>query len=166
MKKTIGSHPGAISFRFSLMVILILIFISFFFIHIRDAERDIERVSIEQTKRVIDSSLVVVFSSLAIKGELNQLNRLVGANPFELMRDFSLTPTGYKGIVETASLIGEESGWYYVKGSQQITYKPRYDENRRTFKLMLDFDDLNQSGIYEVGEDNFRHLYLKQLPQQ
>ena len=41
--KTIGSHPGAILFRLSIMIILIAILMIVFFSYLDDTERELER---------------------------------------------------------------------------------------------------------------------------
>ena len=73
---TLGSHPGAIVFRLSIMIILIAILTSVFFSYLEDTEKELERSSIMQTKRVIDSSLAVVFASYAVGGRLYELHRI------------------------------------------------------------------------------------------
>ena len=83
---TLGSHPGAILFRLTLMVILIAILIMVFMSYLEDTERELERVSISQTKKIIDSSLAVVYSTYAVNHRLDELNDLEGGNPFEFCR--------------------------------------------------------------------------------
>jgi hypothetical protein len=56
---TIGSHPGAINFRLSVMVILILLFIYIFLHYAEKAEKAIELQSMQQTQRIINSGLVL-----------------------------------------------------------------------------------------------------------
>jgi hypothetical protein len=79
---TIGSHPGAIVFRLGIMIILIAIMMAVFFSYLDDTERELERVSVLQTKKIIDSSLVVVFATYAVNNRLGELNDLDGGNPF------------------------------------------------------------------------------------
>ena len=52
---TIGSHPGAIIFRLSLMLIIVLILIVKFFSYVGKSQRSFESASIRQTKTIIDS---------------------------------------------------------------------------------------------------------------
>lgn len=163
--KTIGSHPGAISFRFLVMVILFLIFLVSFFRYVDSNTRQLEHSSIQQTRRVIDSSLVVAFSSLAVKGELNRLNELVGANPFGIMQDFNLVFPDYQGEIEKGVLANKEQrGWFYSVEDKVVLYQSDYEENNQRFAVTLVYEDVNQTGKFEVLSDKFKHLYLKRLP--
>jgi len=155
---TLGSHPGAILFRLSVMVILILILIVVFLSYAEDVQIETERASILQTKRIIDSSLAVVFASYAVKGRLDELDDLAETNPFELLGEYRLVPPGYHG-----SLGGElpddlEPGWYYLQQRRRVAYRARFLDFDSYFKIALTYDDLNQSGSFESREDRFRSL--------
>ena len=58
----IGSHPGAYSFRFLMIVILVTTLIVFFFDYTGDLAVTTEEASIQQTINIINSSLAVVFA--------------------------------------------------------------------------------------------------------
>ena len=156
--KTIGSHPGAISFRLSVMIILILILVVVFFRYLDSTQRELERVSIQQTKKIIDSALVVVFASYAVKGRLAEIGELEGGNPFIYMAEYQLVPPAYRG--ETDAQVGAElePGWYYLKQSGRVLYKSHYLETDSYFSIRLKYDDLNHSGRFEADMDKFLGL--------
>ena len=166
MKKTLGSHPGAINFRFSVMVILILAFIVYFFFYFEDAKKEIERASILQTKRIIDSSLAVVFATYAEKGKLDDLQELDGANPFVFMAKYKLVPPAYQGEIEHDMASDILPGWYYLRQRKMVVYVPRYLETKRYFEIVLRYTDSNQSGRFESAFDNFHNLQFIKKPQQ
>ena len=109
--KTLGSHPGAINFRLSAMVILILLFIYVFLHYTDEAEQAIELQSVEQTRRVIDSALFIVFATYATEGRLDQLADLEGGNPFEFLKEYLAHSIPYRGEIESHEMSGAESGW-------------------------------------------------------
>jgi len=163
MKKTLGSHPGAINFRFSVMVILILIFIVYFFFYFEDAKKEIERASILQTKKIIDSSLAVVFATYAVKGKLDDLQELDGANPFVFMAKYKLVPPAYQGEIDSEPSSVLAPGWYYLARSRSVVYKSRYIDTDSYFAIVLKYQDLNQSGRFEAAADKYQSLQFVRI---
>lgn len=156
--KTIGSHPGAINFRLSVMIILILILVVSFFRYFDGTQREIERVSILQTKKIIDSALTVVFASYAVNGRLADIGELEGANPFVYMAEYQLVPPAYQGEIDVAISAQLAPGWYYQKQRRGVVYISRYLETNSYFAIRLKYDDLNRSGRYEADQDKFLGL--------
>ncbi|MFA9418564.1 MAG: hypothetical protein ACERLB_00300, partial [Gammaproteobacteria bacterium] len=72
--KQIGTPPGALKFRLTTIVILVLIFMLAFLNYTNGISASFEKVSIQQTKNIINSTLAVVFSTYTVKGELGYLN--------------------------------------------------------------------------------------------
>jgi hypothetical protein len=154
--KTIGSHPGAILFRLSIMVILIAILILVFLYYVRGTEKALERSSIAQTKRVIDSALVVVFSSYAVTNRMDRLHELDGANPFVFLEEFEIRFADYKGELSHDLRADLEAGWYYLPHRNLVGYKAQYLETETYFQIQLLYEDRNQSGSFDYGIDRFR----------
>ena len=157
---TIGSHPGAILFRFTLMVILIAILVVVFMSYLEDTERELERASIAQTKKIIDSSLAVVFSSYAVKRRLDELNDLDGANPFVFLQEFGIRPPGYQGVLGADASADHVPGWYYLEHRRLVFYKSYFIGSDAYFEVRLDYRDSNQSGRFEAAADRFENLYF------
>ena len=157
---TIGSHPGAIFFRLSAMIILIAILMIVFLSYVDDTERTLERTSILQTKKIIDSSLALVFASYAVNGRLNELNQLDGANPFVFLQEYKILPPGYKGELDTDLSIDVDPGWYYLSHRGVVAYRPYFLDSDRYFSVHLDYEDVDQSGQFERGVDRFKNLYF------
>jgi len=160
---TIGSHPGAILFRLALMIILIGILIAVFLSYVDKTEREFERASIRQTKKIIDSSLAIVFSRYAINGRLNELNELDGANPFDFLQDFGIAPPGYRGVIQSEVGKDLEPGWYYLARPRLVVYKSYFIGSDSYFAVRLDYRDVNQSGRFEQGIDRFKNLYFLEV---
>ena len=156
--KTIGSHPGAILFRFGIMIILIAIMIVVFFAYLDDTEKELERISILQTKRIIDSSLAVVFSTYAVAGRLDELNQLAGGNPFVFLKEYGILPSGYVGEIDIDPGVEQAAGWYYLSHRRLVVYRSRFIESDRYFVIVLNYDDRNQSGSFESRVDKIRNL--------
>lgn len=157
---TIGSHPGAINFRLSVMVILILALTYIFLHYAEKAEQAIEFQSIQQTQRIIESALVVVFATYASQGRLDELANLEGANPFEFLREYQVLPVTYRGEIEVAGSSMPESGWYYLSGSGDLMYAPFRLSESVYFRVVLDYDDIDRNGRFEPGQDQFKALRL------
>lgn len=163
---TLGSHPGAILFRLSVMIIIIAILVVIFFRYTDSTRKELERQSIMQTKRIIDSSLAVVFASYAVKGRLNELNQIEGANPFVFLREYSLLPVAYRGEAGQSELTHLEPGWYYRKVDGDVVYIPRFLDDVESYAVVLNYDDVNQTRRFEADQDLFRNLQFIKKPRQ
>ena len=160
---TIGSHPGAILFRLSIMVIVIAILIVIFFNYFEDTQRGIERQSMTQTKKIIDSSLAVVFASYAANGRLAELNELHGGNPFEFLQEFKILPPAYRGEIDVDLHPDLDPGWYYLRHRGLVGYKTYYLERDVYYSVLLNYDDVNRSGRFEPRADKFNNLQFVAL---
>jgi len=158
---TLGSHPGAILFRLIMMASLILILIYVFLGYVEKAEKAIEIQSIEQTKRIIDSALVVTFATYATSGKLDELVQLDGGNPFELLKEYLLVPASYRGEIESTDPNSLPDGWYYDLNSGDILFVPFYLSEIQVFRVKLDYADSNKSGSFEAADDEFRRISLE-----
>ncbi|MCP4767043.1 MAG: hypothetical protein GY875_12310 [Gammaproteobacteria bacterium] len=138
----------------TLIAILILVFLSY----VRDTEKALERSSIQQTKRVIDSSLVVVFSNYAVTGRMDRLHELDGANPFVFLEEFEIRFADYRGELGHDLRPRTEPGWYYLKHRKLVGYKAHFIEKDIYFQVRLFYEDRNQSGNFDYGIDQFEHL--------
>jgi len=156
--KTIGSHPGASLFRLSLMIIIVAILVVIFFRYVDDAQLEIERQSVLQTKRIIDSTLAVVFARYAVNGRLDDLNQLRGGNPFAFLEDYQLLPASYVGELDGDLTNDQAPGWYYLRNRELVVYKSRFRDVDRYFSIILNFRDIDQNGKFESGHDQFTSL--------
>lgn len=155
---TLGSHPGAILFRLSGMIILIAVLTVIFFSYIDNTEKELERASIEQTRKIIDSALTVVFATYAVKGRLNELNDLDGSNPFVFLREYQMLPSTYQGEIDHDLSENTQPGWYYLKHRKRLGYVSRYLETNFFYSVILNYEDVNQSDRFESGIDKFQNL--------
>ena len=161
--KIISVPPGAINYRLTMMVILILILISVFFYKLESSQKEIEKASIEQTTTVITSSLAIVFASHAVNGKIQELYLLAGHNPFEFLDQYQIKPAAYKGETESTFIDSLDAGWYYLIDKRQTVYISHYLSKNYYYKINLEFDDVNRSGQFELGLDIQRGLSLKSL---
>ena len=157
---TIGSHPGAILFRMSIMVTLIAILVVVFFVYVGNVQQNTERAAIIRTKGLIDSSLAIVFATYAVESRLDELSDLEGANPFEFLREYIALPDTYQGEVETGLGSQFAPGWYYLTKPRQVAYKSRYLDHDLRFRLVVNYEDRNGSGRYEADADKFGGIYF------
>ena len=164
--KQISVPPGALKFRLVMTVILVIILILVFFNYTSRISVTLEKTSIRQTKNIINSTLMVVFASYAVKGELDRLNELNGANPFKHLENYSLLPATYRGDIGVDKLAVSVPGWYYDRANGLAIYKPLYDDKDYYFSIELDYRDVDGSGRFEPEIDEYQRLRFKQLPQQ
>ncbi len=159
--KTIGSHPGAIAFRLSAMVILIMAFLAVFLHYAGEAERTIELQSIRQTQRLVDSALVVAFATHAAEGRLGELAALDGADPFVALADYFQHNINYRGKLagDPATI---EPGWYFRESSGDVVYMPLHLGEPLYFRMALLYDDADGDGLFDFSTDRFRALKLMQ----
>lgn len=156
----LGSQPGGLLFRAVVTALLILILVVQFFRYVEDVERETEIASVEQTVRIVNSSLLVYFSKLAINQRLNDIGELEGRNPFPLLEPYGLLPAEYDGEVETISDAELESGWFYVKDVGEVIYRYRYQDKLDRYRLSLKFDDRDENSLFEHEVDRVYALHL------
>jgi len=160
---TLGSHPGAIVFRLSIMIILIVILVSIFLSYLDDTERAFERTSVLQTRKIIDSSLAVVFATYAVNNRLNELNDLDGGNPFVHLAEYGMLPAAYIGEIDHDPGEDDKAGWYYLIHRRILVYKSLYSDADHHFKIVLSYEDKNQSGSFESTSDRFHGLQFVKI---
>ena len=161
--KSVGSHPGAYSFRLILMVILITILVVKFFSYTDRISKNTESASVQQTTKVINSVLVVVFSSYAVNNKLSLLNELNGGNPFIYLANYNLSSVNYKGEIGDKEIETLSFGWYYDAINKVVIYKSNYEKSLRRFEISLDYDDINRSGEFEQSFDKFKSLRFSEI---
>lgn len=164
--KQISVPPGALKFRLVMTVTLVIVFMLVFFNYTNRISVAIEKTSIQQTKNIINSTLMVVFAGYAVKGELERLNELNGANPFEYLEKYSLLPPTYRGDMGVDQSGDSTPGWYYDSVNGLAIYKPLYDDKDYYFRVELDYRDVDGSGRFEPAIDQYRRLKFRQLPRQ
>ncbi len=134
---TLGSHPGAILIRLSIMILLIAIMMVVFFSYLDDTEREFERASVLQTKKIIDSALAVVFATYAVNNRLNELNDLNGGNPFLFLKEYQMLPPAYAGELDRDPAVGQAARWYYLSDRKMVVYNSFQHDSDSFFKLVL-----------------------------
>lgn len=158
--KTIGSLPGANNFRLATMVVLILIFMYVFLVYAEKAEKAMEIQSVEQTRRIINSALVVAFATYATSGKMGDLDQLDGGNPFERLKQYLLLPANYHGEILVLDSETLQSGWYYDLKTGNILFVPFYLSEVQVFRVELEYVDSNENTSFEPAIDIFRGLSL------
>lgn len=159
--KSIGFPPGSNNFRLLLIVVIAGALWVLFFKYTNQISIETEKVSVQQTKNIINSSLAVLFATYAVNNQLDRLNELNGGNPFVYLAEYNLLPGTYRGEFKGGNLSDIEPGWYYYKSQRKILYKPYYDGKVQYYSLVLEFRDINNSGRYESKVDEFERLFLR-----
>lgn len=162
--RSIGFPPGSNNFRLLMIVVIVGALWLFFFDYTNQISVKTERASVQQTKNIINSTLSVVFATYAVKGELDRLSELVGANPFEQLAAYNVITANYLGQISLEDLDGVDPGWYYDRLNREVIYKPFYDDQIYYFSMILDYIDVNGSGQFESATDDYRRLYFGRLP--
>ncbi len=163
---TIGSHPRAVLFRLSIMVILIAIMMVIFFSYVDDTERELERTSVLQTKKIIDSALAVVFATYAVRNRLYELNDLDGGNPFVFLKEYQMLPPAYVGEIDHDLSTDEVPGWYYLRHRRLVAYHSKFNELDSYFTIVLNYQDNDKSGSFEPATDKFENLQFVEVAEQ
>ncbi len=164
--KQISVPPGALKFRLVMTITLVIILILVFFNYTNRISVAIEKTSIQQTKNIINSTLVVVFATYTVKGELGLLNEVDGGNPFEYLKIYGQVPITYRGEIDDDSLNNNVPGWYYDRTNGLAVYKPLYDDKFYYFAIELDYRDVDGSGRFDPGIDEYQRLSFRHQPQQ
>jgi hypothetical protein len=145
------------------MIVLIAIMVMVFFSYVDEAEYEIERKSILQTKKIIDSALAVVFATYAVNHHLNRLNDLDGGNPFVFLQEYQMLPPAYVGEIDHDPGKDQEPGWYYLTHRKILVYKSLFSDTDHYFKITLNYQDNNQSGSFESASDKFQSLQFVKI---
>ena len=159
--KSIGIPPGSNNFRLLMIVVIAGALWLFFFNYTNQISIETEKVSVQQTKNIINSTMAVVFATYAVNNQLDRLNELNGGNPFIYLAEYNLLPGTYRGEIVGGDSSDIEPGWYYDKSQRKIFYKPYYDGKVEYYSLVLEFRDRNNSGQYESKIDEFGRLFLR-----
>jgi hypothetical protein len=163
--KKIGTPPGALKFRLVAIIILVTIFMMAFLNYTNGISASLEKTSVQQTKNIINSTLAVVFAIYTVEGELEGLNEVNGGNPFEYLEKYGVVPVTYQGEIGVDNLKFRNPGWYYNRAEGVALYKTIYDDQVFYFMIVLDYRDVDGSGQFEPGVDEFQRLSFRQLPQ-
>ncbi len=163
---TIGSHPGAVLFRLGIMIILIAIMMVIFLSYVDDTERELERTSVLQTKKIIDSALMVVFATYAARNRLHELNDLDGGNPFVFLKEYQMLPPAYVGESDHDLSADEVPGWYYLKHRRLVVYHSKFNERDSYFTIVLNYQDNDKTGSFEPATDKFESLQFVEVAEQ
>ena len=147
-------------------VTLVIVFMLVFFNYTNRISVTLEKTSIQQTKNIINSTLMVVFAGYVVKGELESLNELIGSNPFKYLETYGLLPATYRGDTGVDKSKISTPGWYYDGANGLALYKAFYDEKVYYFAIELDYRDVDGSGQFEPEIDEYRRLSFRQLPRQ
>ena len=148
-------------------VILVIIFMLVFLNYTDGISASLEKTSIQQTKNIINSTLAVVFATYTVKGELGLLNELNGGNPFEYLKKYGQVPITYQGEIGDDGLEDNNvPGWYYDGANGLAIYKSLYDDKFYYFAIELDYKDIDGSGRFDPGIDEYQRLSFRQQPQQ
>ncbi|MCP4874219.1 MAG: hypothetical protein GY896_01930 [Gammaproteobacteria bacterium] len=145
------------------MILLIVILMMVFFSYLDDAEREVERASVLQTKKVIDSALALVFATYAVNNRLNELNDLNGGNPFLFLKEYQMLPPAYAGELDRDPAIDQAPGWYYLSHRKMVVYKSFHLDSDSYFRIVLNYQDVNQSGLFESSTDKFQNLQFVEI---
>ena len=162
----ISVPPGAFKFRLAIIVVLVLILMLVFMNYTNRIAIVTEKTSIQQTKNIINSTLLVVFANYTINGKLDRLNEVSGSNPFDYLSQYNLVPATYQGETDADRLEDSVPGWYYDRVKELAIYKPYHSDKISYFTIVLEYRDINESGRFEAEFDQYRRLMFKQLPQQ
>ncbi len=163
MVPTLASVPGALLFRTLVSLLLILILVAVFFSYVDDTQREFERNSIAQTKRIIDGALAVAFASYAVEGRLDELGELDGGNPFVLLQRYQMLPVAYQGEIVQDLDADLAAGWYYLEHRRIVAYKSHHLDSDSYFSVRLNFNDGDGNGRFDPATDEFLNLQFQSL---
>ena len=150
--KTVGSHPGAGVFRFTLVVGLVLVLMVAFFYYTTAVQRRVEEVARDQMVVSIKQALSTMLYDYAIKGQLKDLQLFDHENPFVPLAIYRELPKNYHGTIRARSEI-KQSGWYFDLTKRVAVYQFS-DEERllESFKLTFQYQDSDRNGIFSEGD--------------
>ena len=153
--------PRTIPYRVIVGSALVLVLAFVLMDYLERAHRVLEEQSVSQQIRVINSALVVVFSTHAVENRLHDLQQLDGANPFEFLQQFNIALSNYRGEAQPSNEL--ITGWYYDEKAGVIFFQPLYLEEIPRLKIVFDYLDRNANGRFEKGTDRVRALRLEAI---
>ncbi len=160
--KTLSSHPGAGVFRSTMVIILILVCITSFFIFTDKLSLQAEEVAKDQVLVEIKQALAMMLYDYAIKGQLLALEKFDRENPFVPLAIYRELPKNYKGAVKSESeLVG--LGWYFDLNAKMAIYK--FSDNQTPlskYVMKFEYDDLDNDGVF--GNNDAGYLQIVKWP--
>lgn len=155
-------------FRFIVLLILILIFITVATIKIWELRIAAERVGITHTINSLKSAVGVKLSEIVIREGINSLAKLDKSNP---MRLWNPPPINYTGEFNNINAPIEQGIWYYNTDAQMLIYRVRFTDNFITsnpnlpdlvrYQLRLEYLDYNNNGQFDSNLDTAIQLDLQ-----
>ncbi len=159
------NNNGFSKLEFLVVVILISIIGAVVLNRMWSWRYEVERTHILTVVSNIRSVLGLQTAELASRGQLSQLPRLAGSNPFTLLKK---TPKSYLGELSKDDPKTQQPGiWYFDRQTKILTYTIKYSENFRStlkgqprvrFMIQLSYSDNNRNRRYDAGTDGISGL--------
>jgi len=121
MDKGISSLPEAAKFRSVLVVIIVLTCVTVFFTYIDKLSNRVEEIARESVITDIKYSLSMLLYDLAIKKNLNDIEKFTNQNPFDQLKKYRSLPVNYQGEITTDNRFKAE-GWYFDEMETEVVY--------------------------------------------
>ncbi len=156
--KTIGTPPGAVVFRSTVAIVIILICISSFLVFTSKLSQQAEVVAKDWVIVEVKQALAMMLYDYAIKGQLNDLQNFDRENPFVPLAIYRELPKNYRGTINSENQI-KEYGWYFDLINREMIYKYSDDDLPvEKYLMIFIFEDLGKAGKGRARD--FGHLII------
>jgi hypothetical protein len=163
-----SEHQDTRLFRFTVLAILILIFITVATIKIWELRVTAERVGVLHTIGSLQSAIGLKLSEQVIRKGASGLSTLHLSNPMQL---WSPPPDNYLGEFKTGDAPLTEGSWYFDLGEKMLVYRvrfadyfissnPHYPDLVR-YQLRLEYHDTNNNQQFDPYLDTATRLSLQ-----
>ena len=147
-------------FKFVVLAILILIFITVATVKIWELRIAAERVGVLHTLGSLRSAVGIQLSAVVIREGTAALTQLDRSNP---MRLWSPPPSSYLGEFTAAEAPDAQGAWYYDLDQQMLIYRVRFTDYFTTdnsdypglarYQLRFDYHDNNSDQLFDPTID-------------
>ena len=165
-----SEQPDQRLFRFVILGILILIFITVATLKIWELRIAAERVGVLHTIGALRSALGIKMSAVVVHEGAAGIAALDRSNP---MHWWQPPPINYQGEFISSEAPSIPGVWYFDTVQRLLIYRVRFTDHFTSnnpdhpqlarYQVRLDYDDINRNHRFDPGVDTMRGLTLNPL---
>ena len=161
LSESISSIPGATKFRSIGAVIIVVACMAIYLVYIENLAVEADRVARDRVINDIRGSLAMMLYDYSIKGQLKDLVKFDGENPFVILAIYRSLPSNYRGTIESALENHTQQGWYFDLNDRQVIFVS-LDEGIDRYRLVFEYEDRDGDGRFDMRTDGVGRLELQQ----
>ncbi len=133
-----------------------------YLVFIEDLTIKSDQVARERVITEIRGALAMMLYDYAIKGQLHDLARFDGENPFVIVAVYRSLPANYRGTIASVREKHNQPGWYFDMDERLVIFVS-LDNHIDRYRLAFEYQDRDGNGRFDPRTDGVGRLELKQV---